>query len=110
VQVSYSLEGLTHPRFHMGTGSVTNPFPNRVCAHYLGIEEKIPIWECFPYGDCHFHMVIPIWKQAGRLRNSHLGTPHSQTEFVPIWGLTCTCWYQNVQISITGNGHASTRI
>jgi len=31
-------------------GSVTNPFPNRVCAH-LGIEIKITIWECFPYGD-----------------------------------------------------------
>ncbi len=45
--------------FPYGDGSVTNPFPNRVCAH-LGIEEKIPIWECFPYGDRRFHMVIPI--------------------------------------------------
>jgi hypothetical protein len=30
---------------------------------------------------------VPMWKRASRLRNSHLGTPCSQTEFVPIWGL-----------------------
>ncbi len=33
----------------------------QVCAH-LGIEGKIPIWEKFPYGDCRFHMVIPLRK------------------------------------------------
>jgi hypothetical protein len=58
--------GFTQPHFHTGTSSVTNTFQNRVCAH-LGIEEKIAIWECFPYGDCRFHMVILIWKQASRL-------------------------------------------
>ncbi len=85
----YGNRGLTRPRFHTRTGSVTNLFQNRVCVH-LGIEEKIPIWEYFPFGDRRFHMVIPIWKRAGRLSNSYLGTPHSKTEFVPIWGLTNT--------------------
>ncbi len=31
---------------------------------------------------------VPIWKHAGQLRSSHLGTPCYQTELVPIWGLT----------------------
>jgi hypothetical protein len=35
-----------------------------------------------------FRFISLIWKRASRLRNSHLGTPRSQTEFVPIWGLT----------------------
>ena len=70
-------------------GSVTNPFPNRVCAH-LGIEVKITIWECFPYGDHHFHMVITVQKWAGRLKCSHMGSPRFRIEFVSILGLTYT--------------------
>jgi hypothetical protein len=60
-EIPIRKRGLTRHHFHMGTSSVTNPFPNRVHAH-LGIEEKIPIWECFPYGDCGFHMVIRLRK------------------------------------------------
>ncbi len=33
-------------------------------------------------------MKIPVWKRAGRFKNSHLGTPHIQILSVPIWGLT----------------------
>ena len=67
--------------------SVTNPFPNRFCAH-LGIEVKITIWECFPYGDHRFHMMITVRKWAGRLEYSHMGNPRFRIEFVSIWGLT----------------------
>ena len=73
--------------FPNGDGSVTNPFPNRVHAH-LGIEVKITIWECFPYGDHRFHMVITTRKWAGRLEYSHMGNPRFRIEFVSIWGLT----------------------
>ena len=52
--------------FLNGNSSVTNPFPNRVCAH-LGIEVKITIWECFLYGDRCFHMGITVWNWAGWL-------------------------------------------
>jgi hypothetical protein len=77
-------------------GSVTNPFPNRVRCH-LGIEVKITIWECFPYGDHHFHMVITVRKWAGRLEYFHMGNPRFRIELVSIWGLTYTschsfCW------------------
>ncbi len=72
---------------HTGIVLVTNPFPNRVC-YDLGIEVKIPKWEYLPQGDHHFHMVIPIWKWAGRQKKSHKGTPHFQIEFVPVWGPT----------------------
>jgi hypothetical protein len=34
---------------------------------------------------------VPTWKHAGRLRNSHLGTPCYQAEFVTIRGLTYMC-------------------
>jgi hypothetical protein len=73
--------------FPNGDGSVTNPFPNRVCAH-LGIEVNITIWECIPYGDHCFHMVITVRKWAGRLEYSHMGSPRFRIEFVSIWGLT----------------------
>ena len=73
--------------FPNGYGSVTNPFPNRVSVH-LGIEVKITIWECFPYGDHRFHMVITVRKWAGRLKYSHMGCPCFRIEFVSIWGLT----------------------
>jgi hypothetical protein len=75
--------------FPNGDCSVTNPFPNRVCAH-LGIEVKITIWECFPYGDHCFHMVITVQKWAGRLKYSHMGSPRFRIEFVSIWGSTYT--------------------
>jgi hypothetical protein len=90
--------------FPNGDRSVTNPFPNRVHAH-LGIEVKITIWECFPYGDHRFHLVITIRKWAGRLEYSHMGNPRFRIEFVSIWGSTyirirqllvrCTCWSPN---------------
>ncbi len=35
---------------------------------------------------------ISIWKRAGQLKKSHLGTPPYQKEFVPIQGLTSTLW------------------
>ena len=73
--------------FPNGDCSVTNPFPNRVHAH-LGIEVKITIWECFPYGDHRFHMVITVRKWAGRVEYSHMGSPRFRIEFVSIWGLT----------------------
>jgi hypothetical protein len=73
--------------FPNGDRSVTNPFPNRVHAH-LGIEVKITIWECFPYGDHRFHLVITIRKWAGRLEYSHMGNPRFRIEFVSIWGST----------------------
>ena len=73
--------------FPNGDRSVTNLFPNRVHAH-LGIEVKITIWECFPYGDHRFHMVITVRKWAGRLEYSHMGNPRFRIEFVSIWGLT----------------------
>jgi len=73
--------------FPNGDRSVTNPFPNRVRAH-LGIEVKITIWECFPYGDHRFHMVITVRKWAGRLEYSHMGNPRFRIEFVSIWGPT----------------------
>ena len=76
-------------QFPNGDRSVTNPFPNRVHAH-LGIEVKITIWECFPYGDHRFHLVITIRKWAGRLEYSHMGNPRFRIEFVSIWGLTYT--------------------
>ena len=75
--------------FPNGDGSVTNPFPNRVHAH-LGIEVKITIWECFPYRDHRFHMVIAVRKWAGRLEYSHMGNPRFRIEFVSIWGSTYT--------------------
>jgi hypothetical protein len=75
--------------FLNGDGSVTNPFPNRVCFH-LGTEGKITIWECFLYGDHRFHMVITVWKWAGRLGYSHMGNPRFRIEFVSIWGPTYT--------------------
>ena len=43
-----------------------------------------------PYGNV-FHMGIAVsiwWSLYGNLINSHLGTPHYQTEFVTILGLT----------------------
>ena len=73
--------------FPNGDHSVTNPFPNRVHAH-LGIEVKITIWECFPYGDHCFHLVITVRKWAGRLEYSHMGNPRFRIEFVSIWGST----------------------
>ena len=73
--------------FPNGDRSVTNPFPNRVHAH-LGIEVKITIWECFPYEDHRFHLVITVRKWAGRLKYSHMGNPRFQIEFVSIWGST----------------------
>jgi hypothetical protein len=73
--------------FPNGDRSVTNPFPNRVHAH-LGIEVKITIWECFPYGDHRFHLVITVQKWAGRLKYSHMGNPRFRIEFVSIWGST----------------------
>ena len=73
--------------FPNGDRSVTNPFPNRVHAH-LGIEVKITIWECFPYGDHRFHLVITVRKWAGRLEYSHMGNPRFRIEFVSIWGST----------------------
>jgi len=42
----------------------------------------------FPYEDHHFHMVITVWKWAGRLEYSHMGDPRFRIEFVFIWGLT----------------------
>ena len=79
--------------FPNGDRSVTNPFPNRVHAH-LGIEVKITIWECFPYGDHRFHLdlVITVRKWAGRLEYSHMGSPRFRIEFVSIWGSTCTLY------------------
>ena len=73
--------------FPNGDGSVTNPFLNRVCAHFR-IEVKITIWECFPYRDLRFYMGITVREWAGRLRYSHMGNPRFRTEFVSIWGLT----------------------
>jgi len=73
--------------FPNGDHSVTNPFPNRVHAH-LGIEVKITIWECFPYGDHRFHWVITVRIWAGRLEYSHMGNPRFRIEFVSIWGST----------------------
>jgi hypothetical protein len=79
--------------FSNGDHSVTNPFPNRVHAH-LGIEVKITIWECFPYGDHHFHLVITVRKWAGRLDYSQMGNPRFGIEFVSIWGSTYI--YKNI--------------
>jgi hypothetical protein len=47
--------GLTRPCFHMGTGSVTNQFQNRVPAH-LGIEEKKSNGNVF-----HMGIAVSIW-------------------------------------------------
>jgi hypothetical protein len=32
----------------------------------------------------HLHTEVPIWKRAGRLKKTHMGTPHYQKDFVPI--------------------------
>lgn len=73
--------------FPYGDGSFTNLFWNRGCDH-LRIDKNIPKWECFPIWIHRFHMAIPVCKWAGRFKNSHLGTPRSEIEFVTIWGLT----------------------
>ncbi len=45
---------------------------------------------------------VPIWKRAGRLRNSYLGTPRYQTEFVTIiWGLTYSLYGPTAKNSAT---------
>jgi hypothetical protein len=33
-------------------------------------------------------MAIPVWKHTGTFKNSHLGTSHSNKDFMTIWGLT----------------------
>ena len=87
--------------FPNGDRSVTNPFPNRVHAH-LGIEVKITIWECFPYGDHRFHMVITIWTWAGRLKYSYMGNPRFRIDFVSIWGLTYLPMYATARFRGSG--------
>jgi hypothetical protein len=67
--------------FHMGTVQSLTHSKNRVCDH-LGIYKIILKWECFPIWIHHFHIAIPVWKQAGRIKKSRVGSPRSKIEFV----------------------------